>query len=490
MSYEINNSYSIKTLNICKNNALNATDTEGVISRISRMPETVSLIGAFEDLVIYHNIDETVTSGYITIKEQGNFIKEFPIIGWERLDIEFLIKGTQDSGNTNEVYKPYKRSFFIYAIDEMADKGDSKVYTLRFADISALINVSSRLEHRYTGKAEDIITEICETDMFTNHNIRNNIDGSCSTAMPLIIDSKTKFEFDFISPCWKPFDFINKIVSASVSKNGTFNDCLFFQQTDGVFHFTDYLTLFNKKPIEFKKRPVVTTKITDKYIINDYILNKLFNTQSQAMLGMFGNVSKIFDFSNMSAHTFINYYYYNDVKNKSTRYSAIPVDKLPNSNNEDGYINNMMYFYINDTVGDPNFNALKQSPVACINVSGTGIDQTSVLKAVNSASGQYAAHQTARYAVANGIPCNLNMRAKSAIFTLNPCTDLQLGQLIKINMLPIDSEKEDNTKIYEFLNGVWYIGKIKYHLTLSEIKVDVECYSSSLNLLKNSDYVV
>lgn len=485
MSYEINNSYSLKTLNICKNTVSGATNIDGVISRLSQIPDTVSLIGAFEDLVIYHNIDETVTSGYITIKEQGNFIKEFPIIGWERLDIEFLIKGTGDGGNTSEAYPPYKRSFFIYAVDEMSDKGDSKVYTLRFADISALINVSSRLEHRYTGKAENIIAEICSLDMFTNHGVKNTPNGS-SSAIPLNSDTETKFELDYISPCWKPFDFINKISSLAVSKNGTFNDCLFFQQTDGAFHFTDYLTLFNETPVEFKKRPVVTTKLTDKYIINDYVLNKLFNTQSQALSGMFGNISKIFDFSNMSVHTFANYYYSGDINTKNTRYSGIPVDELTETENEPDYIDTMMYFYMNDRIGDPNFSAIKQSPVACINVSGCGFDQTSVLKAANGLSGEPVAFQTARYAMSKGIPCHLNMRAKSAIFTLNPCTDLKLGQLVKINMEPVDSEKEDNKEIEEFLNGVWYIGKIKYHLTLAEIAVDVECYSTSLNLLKNN----
>ena len=44
------------------------------------------------------------------------------------------------------------------------------------------------------------------------------------------------------------------------------------------------------------------------------------------------------------------------------------------------------------------------------------------------------------------------------------------------------SEKKEISMIDEFLNGTWYIGKIKYHLTLTEIEVDTECYSTSLNL--------
>ena len=484
MAFELNNSYSLKTLNISKNTG------PGSVSGVESVnaPTTVSLIGAFEDLVIYHNIDETVTSGFLTLKDQGNLIKQFPIIGWERIDIEFNVKGYSSGGNTSEVYTPYKRSFFVYAIDDLAEQGDTKLYTLRFADLSALINVSSRLEHRYTGKAEEIIKEICSCEFFSSHGIKNTPTGS-TAAINLASATSTKFNMDYVSPCWKPFDFINRIASLAVSSNGNFNDCIFFQQTDGTFQFSDWLTLFNQTPVEFKKKPMLKQQITDKYVINDYVLNKLFNTQQQAMAGMFGDVTKIFDFSNMSIHSFVNYYYSADVESDSPKYSAIKVDRINQSSQQGyqvsnpSYIDSLMTPYVKNNKGDPRFSAIKQNPAACINVFATGFDQTSVQKAFGGGiTGQPVAYETAKYAYANGIPCNLNMRTKSVIFTLNPCTDLKLGQLVNINMSGTYSEKTDKQTIEEFLNGVWYIGKIKYHLTLSEITVDVECYSTSLNL--------
>lgn len=484
--YELSNSYTLKTLNISKNtgpgSASGAEQIQGAV------PNTVSLIGAFQDLVIYHDIDETVTSGYITLKEQGNLIKQFPIMGWERIDIEFSVAGTSSGGNSSSMYTPYKRSFFVYAVDDMGESGDTKMYALRFADLSALINVSSRLEHRYTGKAESIIQEICSSEIFSSHGIKNTATGS-TTAINLTTDTSTKFTMDYVSPCWKPFDFINRIASLAVSSNGNFNDCIFFQQTDGSFHFTDWLTLFKGTAVEFKKKPILEPKITDKYVINDFVLNKLFNTQAQAMAGMFGDVTKIFDFSNMSIHSFVNYYYQADVESDSPKYSAIKVDRI-NQSSKDGYlvsnpsyIDSLMTPYVKNNKGDPRFSAIKQNPAACINVFATGFDQTSVQRATGAGIvGQPVAYETAKYAYANGIPCNLNMRAKSAVFTLNPCIDLQLGQIVNINMAGNYSEKTDKQTIEEFLNGVWYIGKIKYHLTLAEISVDVECYSTSLNL--------
>lgn len=482
--YELNSSYSLKTLNLSKNTGPGAAVGVESVST----PSTVSLIGAFQDLVIYHNIDETVTSGFVTIKEQGNLIKQFPIIGWERIDIEFSVMGTSSGGNTSNVSTPYKRSFFVYAIDDMGETGDTKIYSLRFADLSALINVGSRLEHRYTGKAETIIQEICSSEIFTNHGVKNTTSGS-APAINLTVGTSTKFQMDYVSPCWKPFDFITRIAGLAVSTNGTFNDCVFFQQTDGTFQFTDWLTLFNGTPVEFKKKPITTTEIKDKYVINDYVMNNLFNTQSQTMSGMFGDITKIFDFSNMSIHSFVNYYYMADVESDKSKYSAIKVDKINQTSqpgyqvSNPGYIDTMMMPYVKNQKGDPRFSAIKQNPAACINVFATGFDQTSVQRATGGGSvGQPVAYETAKHAYANGIPCNLNMRTKSAIFTLNPCTDLKLGQLVTINMAGNYSEKTDKPTIEEFLNGTWYIGKIKYHLTLSEIEVDVECYSTSLNL--------
>ena len=60
---------------------------------------------------------------------------------------------------------------------------------------------------------------------------------------------------------------------------------------------------------------------------------------------------------------------------------------------------------------------------------------------------------------------------------------MKLGQPVTINMTGNRSEKSDISTIEEFLNGQWYIGKIKYTLTLANIDVSVECYSTSLSLL-------
>lgn len=482
MAYQITNSYTLSKLDLVKTFA-------GYSKKKSSVPgNQISLIGAFETLCIYHDIDEIATSGYVTVKEQGNLIKFFPIIGWERIDIEFSISLSSESGNTGtHLYEPYKRSFFVYAVDQMADQGDTKMYTLRFADISALINVASRLETRYTGKAEDIISKVCSTDMFMNHGINT---GTSTAAMPLQIATSTQFELDVISPCWKPFDFIKRIASLAVSSGGTFNDCLFFQQTNGIFTFTDYKTIMNSVPLEFIKRPSVKPEVEPgaKYTIKNFILNKLYNTQSQSAIGMFGIMSKIFDFSNMSLHSFANYYYQGDTTTSTPEYSAIKVDEITTTENTPGYIDSMMspYYPKNAAItGNPRFNSIKQSPVSCINISGCGFDQSSVLKmsgTTNVVSGETAAFQTPRFSVANGIPCNLNMRAKRVIFEMNPCTDLKLGQTVVLNMDTVSSEKSDVRGIEEFLNGVWYIGKLQYQLTSSEITVNAECFTNSLGI--------
>lgn len=493
---DIVHSYSLKRLNLVKNTTRNFSTNE----------DKLSLIASFEELVIYHSIDDISTSGYITLREQGNLIKFFPIEGLERLDVEFAID------DPTHKYEPYKRSFYIYAVDSMTETGDTKMYTLRFADLAALINVSSRLEQRYTGKAEEIIKSIAISDIFTKHeikNINNDDDSTASTsndeskpAIDLSIDTSTQFQIDLISPAWKPFDFIKRICSSAVSTNGTFNDCLFFQQTDGKYIFTDYLTLFKQQPLNFKKYPQIKAKILDKYTIIDYSLNTLFNTQAQAMTGMFGIVSKIYDVSTMSVQTFINYYCKRDINAKNPKYSGITVDELSNIDQNPNYIDKLMEPYTPQGPEDPRFKAIKQSPAGCINVSACGFDETAMVKAAAAAAGAtgnvgtfeptgsntgLTVFQTPKYTIANGIPCKLNMRTKSAVFFLNKCTDLKLGYPVEINMKDLYSEKADKPTFSEFLNGKWYIGKIKYALTLTDINVEVECYSTSVGIVPNSN---
>lgn len=499
-SQTITKSYELKKLNITKNIGA-STMGKGQLN-----VDTISLINSFRDLYIYHDIDQTVTSGEIIIQEQGNLPKTFPIMGWERIDIEF-----QALGSSNITYDSYKRSFFVYAIDEMMDSGDVKFYTIHFADLSALINVSSRLEHRYVGKAEDIISEICNSDIFAKHGLKNTADGTSTNAINLSYKTQTQFDMDFVAPSWKPFDFINKIASLAVGGSGNadlkkaaesnpnvapiaglseFSDCLFFQQTNGEFYFTSWFNLFTHAPsATFKKYPRNDNTIKDKYVITNYNLSRLYNTQTQAMTGMFGLVSKVIDVSNMSINTFHTYYYSGDVGTDKGTYSAIGVEELPTGDAiQAGYIDNLLSLYYfnydsdNHTSMDPRFSAIKMSPAACITVNACGFSESEMARGGRTSNLQGVSKETAMYAYARGHACNLNLRAKSVTLTLNPCSDLKLGQLVTIQAGSTESQKTDITSIEEFLNGIWYIGKIKYHLTFSEIEVNVECYSAYLGL--------
>jgi hypothetical protein len=504
-SQTITKSYTLKKLDITKNIGA-STMAKGQLN-----VDAISLINSFRDLYIYHDIDQTVTSGEIIIQEQGNLPKTFPIMGWERIDIEF-----QALGSSGITYDSYKRSFFVYAIDEMIDSGDVKFYTIHFADLSALINVSSRLEHRYVGKAEDIISEICNSDIFAKHGLKNTADGTSTNAINLSCKTQTQFDMDFVAPSWKPFDFINKIASLAVGGvsgpaggalkgaeigglssgdkplteySSTFSDCIFFQQTDGKFYFTSWLNLFqNIVSTTFKKYPRNDNTIKDKYVITNYNLSRLYNTQTQAMTGMFGLVSKVIDVSNMSINTFHTYYYKSDVGKDKGTYSAIGVEELPTGEAiQAGYIDSLIspYYWQQKNAKityDPRFSAIKMSPAACITVNACGFSESEMARGGRTSNLQGVSKETAMYAYARGHACNLNLRAKSVTLTLNPCSDLKLGQLVTIQAGSTESQKTDITSIEEFLNGIWYIGKIKYHLTFSEIEVNVECYSSYLGL--------
>ena len=467
---QITNTYELTKLDIVKN-SLKLILGKGEIAKVNKL----SLRNVFEELVIFHDIDEMASSGYIVIKEQSNLIKNFPVVGWERIDIEFTVTGEDGSP-----YQPYSNSFYVYAVDNMNEQKDIKQYVIRFASAAAMLNVSSRLEQRYQGKAETILYQIAGSQVF----------AGIPNAFILNASIGTKFDLDIIAPSWKPFQFMQRVASLAVSSDGEFSDCLLFPQVNGMYEFTSYRTIKARQAVNIVKKPQQVNNgnnnqsapvIKDPYTIKEYAIGTLFDNQSFAAGGIYGNIAKMFDFSTMTYETFINYY------DKSGKYSAIPGSQLQNLGKSDGYNtteydlseifgNNAKYMFPSEYGSQRRYYGIRQSPEANISFTLCGLDQTSVSNANSSVNG--SAHDTPMYAVSRGIPGRRTMKTQSAVLNLNPCSDLRIGQLVNINMQSGDGDP-DNTL---YINGQWFIGKIKYTLTDTNMNVDIECFKNTLNV--------
>lgn len=515
-NYEITKSYKLEKLDIipCRNIPTDLIG-EGKMSNGEtkiKFGTPISLVGIFDELTLFHDIDSMVNSGYITITEQGNAILDLPIMGWERIDIKFSIE------TENNIYKPYERKFFVYGVDNVSETGDTRKYTIRFASMSALINVATKIEKRYIGTPDEIIKEICDINAFkVSEGVLGDgqwkeypgyfpVEKSCIDLdlSEFVTTPKTKPNLDIIASCKTPFSFMKYIADiAQDNQLGAFSDCLLFQQTNGKLVFTSYANISIKNSVfDFYKTPWVNDSSKNipvsnyKYSIVDYSFNKLFNSQDSCSSGMMGNVTKILDFSTMTVKTFENFYSLDTSNANNKKHTFLTGTGLPtalvteipslngvNPNTKSTILGPEMNAYrmtSSSSEDGREYRAFKQSPVANISVYGAGINQANAnpLTQAQASSGlapNTIKIETAKSSLAMGKPYNINMRTASILFELNPCTDLELGKCVNIKMNTPNNSKA----VSEFINGIWYIGKIKYTLTLSDIKVFVTCYTNT-----------
>lgn len=428
-TYKIVQRYSLKKLSI--------------ISIDKEIEYDLSFI--FKDISLYHSIDDVVTSGNITIQEQGNLVDILPIVGRERIDIEFTMMDGQ-----KEIYTPYKRSFWVYAVDSIKESSSTKTYKIHFTDICGIINNNNRLSIKYEGKVEDIFDSISKTKMFTNLDYLSSF-ADRNPAMEFGYKTKTAFEMIYVSPNWKPLRFMKRIASEAVSTEGDslFNDCLFFQQIDGKYEFNNYHNLFSKEKEkkEFKytpnqirdKNPVPVS--TGKYNIESYDFSTMFNTQASKISGMMGTTIEVLDFKKNKHQTIEQTY-----------------DQTFNSLSNNGYFD---AFSKNNN--DKKFKDLETSTKSAIFYSLMGFNtkenidlETTYLMPI----------------YVTGIPANLNQNVVNITFELSCAADIRLGDLIEITGI---------TTGREWITGVWCISKIRHYLTQEKATTYVECFKNIQN---------
>lgn len=540
--YALSNSYSLDELTIelpsqvpdSQNNGQNSlmfNIMKNSEFRSQSSNQGISLYLILKELVIFHNILETTNSGYLVVVDKGNLLQSAPLVGWERLHIKFSMPNSkQDASNQEPTktagssekhsspYEIYDRYFYIYAVDSMRDSTDVKTYTIRFTSLVTLINLATRIEKRYVGKAEDILNEITSINAFKSENMPaylSTVAREFTSGSIISIDNKlsggTEFEHDVVCPSWRPLSFMRHIVEKSVSAGGVFTDCLLFQQTDGKYTLTSYRDMIsNQESIEFKYSPFADNidshssgypEVKDKYTIKNYTMEKSFNTQEQCAKGMTGGLVKIIDAAAGVQQDFALYYkempinniVFNE-KNFNSPSSLVQVEDTEfNTITAGAQVTDAINLNINSISGiynmsgesslyDNMLTAMKQGPMEKIRVKFFGFDQTSFEKNRKSATGIGAQIEPTRKdeiqrSVAMNETAKHIMHLSEVIFEMNPCTDLRLGQQVKIEM------ESDDTSSRPMINGVWYIGKIKYVLTYTDIKVFVTCFRSSTQVV-------
>ena len=275
---------------------------------------TIDLRAIFQELNIYSNIDDMITTGDILISEQGNLIEKLPIEGTEYIEIEFCTLENE--------YDKYHRIFFVTAIEKLSEFNDNRRYIIRFSDAMGLINNDTRFAIKYDEKIEDMIQKVSEvinnnSDNMVYKNIlkSHDVQDECFVFNKQSeISAKTKYNYSFVVPYWKPLFFIKYVTHRAVSdvfpsvNEYMFSDCNLFQNRKGEFIFTNYKNMFTKPLKNIHNENIVfENKVsgitisqsgvkTSRYPILNYSLPKFFNVQNQKLSGMLGFTDNVTNF--------------------------------------------------------------------------------------------------------------------------------------------------------------------------------------------------
>jgi len=416
----------------------------------------------FDELNVFHDIDNIVTSGYVTIKEQGNLIVSCPIQGKEIIEIKFKSDFESEEGEDPWVKREYHRVFFVYAVDGLQESGDKRSYTIRFTDALGMINSDMRLSIKYDDKAENIIekigNEIINKKELYNKWIKNTYNGTRDVLM-LQKDVESEHNIIFTVPNWKPLKLINYITKKAVSidqpNTEKFADCLFFQSVTGFYKFTSYkhmMTETNKdKKRKFVRYPAnITQAITDKYVVENFSFTDLFNSQIQKG-GMFGHTTFTVDLGNKE-------------------YISSPVPY------EDVFEAIKSYYGSNQILKE--YASVEMSPdsshgIHVFNINTDNANDSNRLDFVYPA-------------VVKGIPMEAHMRSLKIFVEMNGASDLDIGTAVDLDFKPHPNAEKHGGDISQFINGTWVIGKIRHTITPTAFKTFVECFTPCINKQGNS----
>lgn len=187
------------------------------------------------ELYIYEDIFSGPISGSLRVYDSQDLPHLLPIIGEERIHIEFtkpLPVGSQDDEDETPTYK---KDFRVYNItDRMPIKENTQTYVIHFISEEFFQNFfqvtqCGFIDKRYSEMVEEVYADLVEKDR------------------PIFIEP-TKYHYDFITGNMTPFQLFNCLASRSISDEGNGSAYVFYEDQE-KFNFVTVGKLFEAPPV-------------------------------------------------------------------------------------------------------------------------------------------------------------------------------------------------------------------------------------------------
>jgi len=152
-----------------------------------------NLISSFTDFTLYEDLFSPILTGYVLIVDAHNLISTLPILGGERLVVEFKTPG-RDS---------IELSLRITKIGHRDHANKKNVYTLEFISPEGFEDLNVRVSKSFSGNTSALVKRV-----YKEYFKSNISDADLS-------DTFVKF----VSPYWGPLKIINHITTLATYPN-------------------------------------------------------------------------------------------------------------------------------------------------------------------------------------------------------------------------------------------------------------------------------
>ena len=195
-----------------------------VMQLMSHSGRVIDINGLAVEVNIFEDIYATTMSGYVIIRDAVGLLDALPLIGQERLQIEY---------QTPSLDKKISGAFYVYKLTVIERNARMVTYMLNFCSPELINSMNNRVARSFKGTISDTVESIFYDDRYMNTAAR----------LDMIV---TKNSLQFVAPFWTPIETINWLTTKSVAHDDT-SDFVFYQDNQR-FNFKPISSLFDAVP--------------------------------------------------------------------------------------------------------------------------------------------------------------------------------------------------------------------------------------------------
>lgn len=229
---------------------------------------TIDIKQALIDIDLQFDIFNSTVHGVLRLKDKADFQQNFPLIGEERIEIEFGTDG--ESGFTKYKFYAYQQA------DKVPFGNDAFTYSLPFVSEDFMRN------------EETVIRQ-----SFYKTNIANIIDTVIKkvSTKKVYID-ETINQISFIPPSIKPFEVINYCLPRCISKQYPNSAGYVFYEDINGYNVKTIDSLYHGTaiPYKFSKKNYASNDFNNEmYSVSNYEIIQHYNVLDNMVKGMYGS---------------------------------------------------------------------------------------------------------------------------------------------------------------------------------------------------------